>query len=193
MDDPYVERWSVGLRGRAFIDVGAHEGRYTIPLARRFQTGVAFEPFDGARVRLVAALAKWKLSNVTVRAEAVCERAGEARLFDFDGEGKSLFTPHPTGGDTIPERFWTVPTIRLDDLEYRTPVDFVKIDTEGSEIQVLDGAMKLLLAHKPTMQVEIHRATDISPVMDRLRPICRSLELIQPGPNKNIAWVLGYA
>ena len=35
-------------------------------------------------------------------------------------------------------------------------VDFIKIDTDGSEVEVLEGGRHTLLDHRPTMSVELN-------------------------------------
>ena len=44
---------------------------------------------------------------------------------------------------------------RLDDVGIQEKVDFVKIDVEGQEIPVIEGAKKLLNKYKPMMWVEV--------------------------------------
>jgi hypothetical protein len=39
-------------------------------------------------------------------------------------------------------------------MEFDSPVDFLKIDTEGSELYVLEGAYDLLMKHKPLINIE---------------------------------------
>ena len=44
----------------------------------------------------------------------------------------------------------------LDNIEIKEKIDFVKIDVEGFEAQVLLGAREFLKKHKPIMVIEIH-------------------------------------
>jgi FkbM family methyltransferase len=45
----------------------------------------------------------------------------------------------------------------LDELDLRRPVGFIKIDTEGSDLEVLKGAEKLLKEDKPNILIEIYK------------------------------------
>jgi len=44
---------------------------------------------------------------------------------------------------------------RLDDLDIKEKVDFVKIDVEGQEVSVIEGAKKFLTKNKPLIWVEL--------------------------------------
>jgi FkbM family methyltransferase len=48
----------------------------------------------------------------------------------------------------------TVDVVPLDELDVQRPVGFIKIDTEGYEIQVLIGARKIIREDKPIMLIE---------------------------------------
>lgn len=48
------------------------------------------------------------------------------------------------------------PSIRLDDMMFFPPPTFLKLDTEGTEPMVLDGAKKLIAAYKPKMLIEVY-------------------------------------
>lgn len=48
-------------------------------------------------------------------------------------------------------------TVRtLDSLEELPVPDVIKIDAEGSEVEVLRGASSLLRKHRPTLLIELH-------------------------------------
>ena len=44
--------------------------------------------------------------------------------------------------------------ISLDSVDFNDKIDFIKIDTEGSELYVLQGAKSIINHHKPLIQVE---------------------------------------
>jgi hypothetical protein len=49
-----------------------------------------------------------------------------------------------------------VPVVTLDGLEVRRPVRFIKMDVEGAEPQVLQGATRILKEDRPLILSELH-------------------------------------
>jgi FkbM family methyltransferase len=124
--------------GSIVYDVGANVGFYSLLAAKRGARVIACEP-DPANVKLLARHIEVNRANVVIEQVAVCEREG-TESFSCDGPEGSLGK-----GDM------QVRTIRLDSLLDRYPVPTViKIDVEGAEWRVLEGAQKIL-KHHPTV------------------------------------------
>ncbi|MEM3484205.1 MAG: FkbM family methyltransferase [Candidatus Methanomethyliaceae archaeon] len=147
----FVERF-LGL-GMTVLDIGAHHGFYT--LLASFKVGsrgrvVAFEPSPRERKKLLWHLWLNRCKNVQVENSALGSYNGEAQLFLVDGRDtgcNSLRKPN-VAEPVHPVR---VPVMRLDDyLRQRgiERIDFVKMDVEGAELEVLKGATQLL-RHRP--------------------------------------------
>jgi FkbM family methyltransferase len=135
--------------GRAAVDVGAWLGPWTRALSRRASHVHAFEP----QPRLAAHLAKVVAANVTVHEAAVGAEAGSALLAVDDGPGRDALAhlvPEPSAAAL------TVRQVRLDDLDL-DDVGFVKIDVEGHELGVLQGAEALLRRCRPSLLVEVEQ------------------------------------
>lgn len=132
------------------FDAGANLGEWSCSVLRHVPSAVmhAFEPIPE-----VCHILKHKLSsysNVHVH---------QLALFSSNGELEFTYYPDISNLSTIYERksvterlrlnpkFINVKTTRLDDFcrAYRIPhIDFLKIDTEGSELDILLGALGLL-------------------------------------------------
>ncbi len=147
--------------GMTVLDVGANEGLYTLFSARRVGPAgrvVAFEPSSRERRKLQQNVTRNRLGNVTVVPCAVGSREGTAALQIAAG----VHSGHNTLGalvydDAPAAGVEHVRVERLDRLIERlgvASVDVIKIDVEGAEMHVLEGARKTLAAHRPILMVE---------------------------------------
>jgi FkbM family methyltransferase len=146
------------------FDVGANIGTVTLPLAKRVQHGrvFAFEPTHYTFARLERNLAL----NPHLAARVV---AVQAFLSDSVGDGTDLEAvaswrvdraapeAHPLSGGSVQDTT-DVPATTLDafcvDQDIHR-VDFIKIDTEGHELDVLSGAIGTLTTHRPPVVFEM--------------------------------------
>lgn len=148
--------------GQCCFDVGANIGIYVLQLARWSAPDgriVAFEPNPAT----VEVLRKHVQMNdlgrrVTVVPMAAGSHPGRASLFDSGaGSGLSrLGAPHP--GVVGPVHPTDVPMTTIDDYCRDTNIvpDWVLIDVEGYEYEVLRGAAETLRRHRPRVVVELH-------------------------------------
>jgi FkbM family methyltransferase len=152
---------------RCVFDVGAHVGQSAALFADTFPAARvhSFEPDPESYAHLQALAAAYP--RVTTINAAVGERDGEATFFvnEFsqtnsllkatEGAGRFLVGPH--GLDQRKET--TVRVITLDRycVEERIErIDLLKLDTQGYELQVLDGARGLLERQAvPLIYVEV--------------------------------------
>lgn len=147
--------------GMTVLDIGAHHGLYTLLAAKcvgRRGRVIAFEPSPRECRRLARHVRMNRCSNAEIEACALGQESGEADLFVVEGFrdwGNSLQPPD------VPEptRKVRVPVGRLDDLLKARgieKVDFIKLDAEGGELAVLQGARRLLqTAPRPAILAEV--------------------------------------
>lgn len=132
-------------RGRRMaLDIGAHYGSWSRYMARQFDRVLSFEPvratYECCRLNVA------EFDNVTLTHQAVGDRAGMVSV----APGK-MYT-HP-GMETIVDFAGDTPMVRIDDLELNA-VDFIKIDVEGFERHVLEGARETLARCRPVIIFE---------------------------------------
>lgn len=126
---------------RTAIDVGAHCGLWSLQLGQFFERVECFEP-------LPMHIECWKKNVGWKRLCVLHEVALGAKPFScgikvVDGlSGRSYVT---TGNDYRVEK--------LDDFKF-SDVDFIKIDVEGYELFVIQGAMDTINRCRPVMVVE---------------------------------------
>ncbi len=147
--------------GMTVLDIGAHHGLYTLLASKsvgRCGSVIAFEPSPRERARLAKHLRLNRCNNVSIEPCAVGDRSCETNLYQVDGFrdwGNSLRPP----AISEPVRKVCVQVRTLDDvLEERgiEKVDFIKLDAEGGELDVLKGATKLLQSgSRPVILAEV--------------------------------------
>jgi FkbM family methyltransferase len=147
----YLDR--IVPKGAVTVDVGAHCGLYTRKLARLSSKVHAFEPAH----RMADLLRRTSASNVSVHEIALSDQTGNAELFVPQGDQELVYglaSLEPKLG-SWDERVVSinVPTVRLDAIVHQD-VAFVKIDVEGHELNVLNGAVELLEHSQPVFLVE---------------------------------------
>jgi FkbM family methyltransferase len=146
-------------RPGTLVDVGAHDGDYTLPFAALPGSRVlAFEPLPSAFARLTAAVGA--LPNVTLRQEALGDAEGEITLTlpVVDGVPQEQWASTSKGYaglDTrVTEQRHTVPLRTLDSFAL-ADLTAIKLDAEGAEYEVLRGARETLLRCRPILSIEI--------------------------------------
>jgi FkbM family methyltransferase len=147
--------------GMIVVDVGAHHGLYTLLAAKcvgRRGKVIAFEPSRRERLRLLQHVRVNGCANVTVQACALGDKSGKADLFMADGAQDWCNSLRPPA---VSEQTATtsVSVERLDDALWRLQVgavDFIKLDAEGAELSVLQGAGELLRGtSRPVILAEV--------------------------------------
>lgn len=156
-------------RPGVLLDIGAHDGLLTIPFAQLPGARVhGFEPLPSAMARLRAAfIAAFGdiPAHVTLHAEALGAAAGEAVLTlpVLDGvpqEQWASISKTYAEYRSVTTQAHRVPVITLDSLGLHN-VTAIKLDAEGAEQEVLEGARQTLTQSRPVLSVEIeerHRA-----------------------------------
>jgi FkbM family methyltransferase len=155
-------------RRGTILDIGAHEGALTLPLAEiPGMRVIAFEPLPPAFARLEEAVrARYggTPGHVELRPTALGERAGTAALEVPVVSGvaheqwASVVKDYAALRRADPRidgvRRFDVPMERLDELGL-SDVTAIKLDAEGAEEEVLRGGTALLRSCAPVLSVEI--------------------------------------
>jgi len=146
------------LNEGVFIDVGANLGKYTIMMARKLKekgSVVSIEPEPHTIELLKQNVRLNKLQNVSVVGKACSSKNGKETLY-LEGTTYS-------GGLHSLKRYknhvdkMEVEVEKLDSIISRLKikqVDLIKIDVEGSEVDVLHGAQKILKKFHPRIICE---------------------------------------
>ena len=141
--------------GGCVLDVGANIGTSAVAFARAVgPTGkvFAFEPQPAVYNVLCANLALNGLRNVTPYPYAVGRQQGVAYLPPVDYAEPGNYGAVSLAGGETPEEVGIVP---LDGLGF-PPVTLLKVDVEGGENDVVQGALGLIDRERPLFYVEFN-------------------------------------
>lgn len=145
--------------GDVVVEVGANVGAITLPMARMVgPTGqvIAFEPQRPLFQCLAGTIALNSLLNVDCREAACGPVDGVSWLprIDYTAPDNNLGAAHlisPDAGDGVQVNVVAIDSLRLPRL------DFLKLDCEGYEKSVLDGATETIERCRPILFVEDDR------------------------------------
>jgi FkbM family methyltransferase len=144
---------------KVIIDIGAQVGLYTLYAKKLTEaTFYAFEPYDIELNILKENIELNNLQNIIVSGLAISDKR-ELKTLNvckihpgLNTLGANPLRWNPAQTETIQKQ---VNTETIDNLFFEyTCVDMIKIDTEGWEYYILQGAEKVILKDRPHIQIE---------------------------------------
>ncbi len=153
---------------RTSLDVGANKGVYAYALSLHSRRVHAFEP----NPKLFKVLKKWGRGKIDLHPMALSDVTGSANLFiprsakGFSNQGASLSTDKVTSAHGV----LSVQCSRLDDLGIED-VGFMKIDVEGAETRVIEGARETIERDRPVMMLELEEKHTGRPIEDMVADV----------------------
>lgn len=125
------------------LDIGANVGLWSRDLVKHFDQVIAFEPVTMFRECLEKNVPN---QNLVVHSTALGDQEGKVNMIVTEGNtGHTHVDPNSTNGDTT--------IIKLDSLNLQN-VNYIKIDCEGFEYRVLQGARETIQRCRPIIVVE---------------------------------------
>ncbi len=129
----YVDSW------RTCLDIGSNVGQWTRPLAKQFQKVICFEPNPNFRECFERNIQR---TNVTLFPYGLSDREHKAQQ-DFNS--------------TVLKNIDGDVECRTLDSFHIGNIDFVKIDVDGFEVPLLNGARETLTHNDPVINIEMKR------------------------------------
>ena len=167
--------------GDVFYDVGANVGFFTLIGARLVGPAgrvVAFEPVPWCATAVAHNIALNGFAHAEIRAEAVGGADGPSRLLVVGEASWSHLESTGRHADVRDEI--DVDVVALDSLVAAgtiPPPDVLKIDTEGAELQAIEGARATIARHRPAIVCELHDTNEaFVALMDELGYVTTNLD-----------------
>jgi FkbM family methyltransferase len=149
--------------GKVFGDIGANVGVFSVKAAKEVGDSglvIAIEPFIESAFRLSSNVRTNGYSNVRVRNFCIGRNTEHARLHLNQGKPNSfslLPSSNGNGNAETKTESISVLSVSLDDLcrwENLERLDYLKIDAEGAEADILAGGPETIRRFRPIVQVE---------------------------------------
>lgn len=164
-----LEKWTPHLKdSKSMLDIGANLGNHTLYWATQIPESriYSFEPYLPTFERLMNNVRQNQLQNVKLFNKGVGKKKAFAYVAHIDEKNMGATAlEYDTDGDG------EIEIVDIDSLVREKviaeAVDFVKIDTEGFEIDVLEGMEFLLKEMLPDLWIEVGKDTYCA-IMDKL-------------------------
>ena len=141
------------LKTDIVFDCGANMGIFTSSIAPRCKQVYSFEPMSLIRKNLKEVQKLY--NNVTVIPRGLWNDCNDQIIQQRDNPGASSMFGNEFNKTLYKER---CSMITIDDFITQTNIipTFIKIDIEGAEIQLLEGALKCLTQFQPKISIALH-------------------------------------
>ena len=153
--ESFMQLWLKPKRGEVLVDIGAHIGKYTLPTAKVVGNEgmvVAIEPHTFNYQTLQRNIGLNKLENVIALNLAAWNMDCELKLFTGDAAGHHSVKVNRRLG-------WVKVKAKMIDHVLKElhlgRVDWIKIDVEGAECEVLCGLDETISKYKPKIITEV--------------------------------------
>lgn len=139
-------------RNKTFLDVGGHIGTMSIPLSLIYHNVHGFEPCETNYKFFTENIKINEVDNVHAHNVAISNHASKVSVFKHP---MPRGHQHNSGCYAVKDDSeGLVDCVTLDSLDF-ADVDFIKIDVQGKESEVLEGAINTIRKYKPLLMIEV--------------------------------------
>lgn len=188
--EPFMSTWLKPKQSQLFMDIGAHIGKYALSVAKtvgKLGKVIAIEPHPTNYQFLQRNIAINNFGNIIALNVACWDRDGILKL--FIGRESGLHSLKSNYGLGKVE----VKAMSGDHILEKTSInrlDWVKIDAEGAECEVLHGLKKTIQRYKPKVIVEV-RPPNMSKIKKLMEKHSYGLIAISSPQKKDMVYLIG--
>jgi FkbM family methyltransferase len=133
----------------SLVDVGGNIGSFFCQFLDKCQSVTVFEPIPRLNAVIRNSISYNREKKVTLVEKAAGDAPGTVKM--LDNNNSTVVNGHTS------EQIIAIQVTTLDhELKGLSKIDFIKIDVEGYEMRVLNGARELIARHRPIFLVEVH-------------------------------------
>ena len=154
--EPFMHNWFRPGKGEVFVDIGSHVGKYSIPTAKAVgEQGrvIAVEPHPETFKALLRNVELNCLRNLVAFNYAAWNRSSILQFY-VGGTFSEFSVQKSTHGKSIDVQAKRMDELLIGNLRLKR-VDWIKIDAEKAELEILEGLEETLKKFKPKLFIEV--------------------------------------
>lgn len=148
------------LRGKSTVltDMGANIGLHTFFLKSRYKdlNIIAFDPSPTSWKYMELSIKYNNLHNIRLEKIALSDTNGTLDFYNWGDESSADSLKNTGRVPNVKPNIIQVPSKRLDDINDLPPITVIKMDCEGAELLILNGARRTLTENRPLILLEFH-------------------------------------
>lgn len=188
-------------RCNVIYDIGANFGYFSLLASKNPKANIyCFEPVPDLQKELIGVISANQLTDrVNTFTFAASNINGDVLFVTPDSDETGLLAPALKGQRTDETKDIMVPCRTIDDWlisEAAEPPELIKIDVEGAEGMVLEGAAETIRRYRPLLMVEVHGSSCAEAVWKFATDLEYKLDLLFSGtaisPESLEDWIQHY-
>lgn len=161
-----------GVEIKSVLDIGAAHGHFSGYLTNFWDAEITAVECNGRDAFFLANYPKWDVHYACLGAEA-CEKTFFIDKNSVVGGGSSFYREHTPFFDGAVEEKKEITT--MDEMFDGRHFDLIKIDTQGSELDILRGGLKTVaVADWLLLELSFHPFNDEAPLIDEVLEYTRN-------------------
>ena len=135
------------------VDIGCHIGTYSLPLAKQGHSLISIDGSPDSIACLGEAQRRNNLRNIIAINKVL---SNDERSCFFNSKSSAYSAIDDNFSTNIPQTTSTLDILLKSQLSYINQCDLIKMDVEGQEQKVIEGAFYTIVQFKPMLLIEIN-------------------------------------